>query len=169
MELWLILLLMAGAVILVFGICALCFWLQKWLPAEKFDERQTVDRGKGYRFAFFMGLFYYIGAFFYIQMTDAPSDVSVSLILVGLTVMLMALEFYWVLTDAAVARWTSPVKAMVGYFLLGVGHLGIAIYRLLAESWRFKDTTWLYAYMFMAVSLMGIGVVHLVQNLRNKE
>lgn len=169
MELWLILLLMAGAVILVFGICALCFWLEKWLPAEKFDERQTVDRCKGYRFAFFMGLFYFIGAFFYIQMTDPPSDVSVSLILVGLTVMLMALEFYCVLTNAAVSMQISPVQAMVVFFLSGAVHLGIAIYRLLAESWHYIDTTWLYAYMFMAVSLMGIGVVHLVQYLRNKE
>lgn len=169
MELWLILLLMAGAVILVFGICALCLWFEKWLPAEKFDERQTVDRGKGYRFAFFVGLVYFIGVLFYIMETDAPSDVSGSLILVGLTVMLMALEFYCVLTNAAIDRWMSPVKAMVGYFLSGAAYLGLALYRLLVESWRFKDTTLLYAYMFMAVGIMGIGVVHLVQYLRNKE
>ncbi len=169
MELWLILLLMAGTVILVFGICALYLWIEKKLPAGKFDERQTVDRGKGFRFAFNMGLFYYMGAFFYILVTDAPSIVSCSLIMAGIAVMLMALEFYCVLTHAAVGRWMSPVKAMVGYFLLGAIHLGIALYRLLLESWRYVDTTWLYAYMFMAVSFLGIGLVYLVQYLREKD
>lgn len=169
MELWLILLLMAGAVILIFGICALCLWIEKRFPSEKYDERQTVDRCKGYRFAFFVGLFYFIGVFFYIMETDVPSDVSGSLVLVGLTVMLMAQEFYCVLTNAAIDRWMSPANAMVGYFLFGATQLGLALYRLLAESWRFKNTTWLYAYMFMAVGVIGIGVVHLVQYLRNKE
>ncbi len=169
MELWLILLLMAGTVILVFGICALYLWIEKKLPAGKFDERQTVDRGKGFRFGFAVGLFYYFGATIYIVTVDAPSAVSCSLIMAGIAVMLMALEFYCVLTHAAVGRWMSPVRAMVGYFLLGATHLGIALYRLIVESWRYVDTTWLYAYMFMAVSFLGIGLVHLVQYLRNKE
>ncbi len=169
MTLWLILLLMAGVVILVFGICALCLWLGKRLPEGNYDERQMADRGKGYRFAFFVGLFYYFGATIYIVTVDAPAVVSCSLIMAGIAVMLMAMEFYCVLTHAAVGRWVSPVRAMVGYFLLGATHLGIALYRLLVESWRYVDTTWLYAYMFMAVSFLGIGVIHLVQYLRHKE
>lgn len=169
MELWLILLLMAGAVMLVFGICAFCLWVEKRLPVEKFDERQTADRCKGYRFAFFVGLVYYVAVFFYISVTDAPSAVARSLIPVGLAVMLMAVEFYCVLTHAAIPIWGSPVKAMAGYFLIGAGNLGRALFNLLAESWRYADTTWLYADLFMGVCILGIGLVYLVQYLRNKE
>jgi len=165
MELLVAVLLMIGAVALVFGVCALCLHLEKGLP-EEYDERQQVARGKGYRLAFFVGLFYYIGASAYVIIADAPAIASASLIMAGLAVMLMALEFYCVLTHAAVTRWVSPVKAMVGYFLLGGVHLSIAIYRLLMHNGRYESLVWQYAYLFISVCFVGIGVAHLVQYLR---
>ena len=155
-----------AAVVLIFGVCAIYRWAHKHRSEEKYDERQYIARGNGYRLAFFLGLFYYAGAACYMVIADATPIASAAITMAGLAVMVVALEIYCLMTHAAVARWVSPTQAMVGYLLLGGVHFGIALYRLTADRQRYKDVSWKYAYLFVAVCFLCLGISHLIVFLR---
>ena len=162
MMIWTALLLMLGAMLLLLGICAVYLRVERGWPKSDFDERQQIARGKGYRFAFWVGFLYYAGVGIYVAFADASSAVSSSLMLAGLMVTVSALEFYCVLTHASLPRWQNTKWVGVGSILLGVANIGTSLRTILVESEFYTSLAGAYAKMFTGVCFIVLGTVHLI-------
>lgn len=166
MNILIAVLIMIGVVLLILGICALCIWFERSFPANDYDERQQIARGKGYRFSCYITLLYYAAVSIYVATADPSSAVTSSLMMAGLVVMLLALELYCLLNRVGLAKWVNPVSTIVCFFGIGATQLGRAIYRLLFEEELYTTTAGAYANMFWGVSFIVLGTAHLIAYLR---
>lgn len=162
MTIWIALLLMVGALLLLLGICTIYLRVERSWPKSDFDERQQIARGKGYRFAFWVGFLYYFGVDIYVIFVDTSSAVSGSLMLAGLMVMVSALEFYCILTHASLSRWQDSKWAGIGFIILGITNIVTSLERILVKSEFYTSLAGSYAKMFTGVCFLTMGLVHLV-------
>lgn len=139
----------------LFGLCHLAVKLQRDFPSEKYDERQKIARGEGYRLAFWTGLVYSVVILIIIGFERLDSDAVVALITSGILVQAMVLHFYGFLTHSALPLGEKPMVSVVCFSIMGVMYL--AEYFFLYPSWY----QIVYGMCFLTIALL-----HLITHLR---
>lgn len=142
----------------LFGLCHLAVKLQKDFPSEKYDERQKIARGDGYRLAFWTGIVYYVAIMIAIGFEDLDSFSSVTLITMGILVEAMVLHFHGFLTHSALPLGEKPMISIVCWSIMGVMYL--VEYFFLYPSWY----QIVYGLCFLTMALL-----HILSLLRKEE
>lgn len=143
------------ALAVLFGLCHLAVKMQKDFPSEKYDERQKIARGEGYRLAFWTGIVYYVVAMIVIGFEDLDSFPSVTLITMGILVQAMVLHFHGFLTQSALPLGEKPVVSIVCWSIMGVMYL--VEYFFLYPNWY----QIVYGMCFLTMALL-----HLINHFR---
>ena len=117
-----IVLTLLGIFVLV-GVCALCIHAETKLSGQEYDERQSIERHKGYRFGFWVGLF---GQMICLLATvlccdgEADSKIQGVIRVTALLLPILGCFTYWTIKDVMLARWQHPTAAGVGFLLMGL-------------------------------------------------
>lgn len=111
--------------LVLLGIVLLCFgvaWLEKNFPTEKYDERQQLVRGRGYRLSFFVGiLFMLVAMAFMVYQVDGEKTVEPFLLVYFcLIIQAMVFHVYCLINHAALPFSEKPVVPLICYTFIGV-------------------------------------------------
>ena len=117
-----IVLTLLGIFVLV-GVCALCIHAETKLSGQEYDERQSIERHKGYRFGFWVGLF---GQMICLLATvlccdgEADSKIQGVIRVTALLLPILGCFTYWAIKDVMLPRWKHPMTLGIAFLLMSV-------------------------------------------------
>lgn len=164
-----LLLLIAGALMLL-GLCwGLLRWDKRRIKLNEYDERQNMERGNAYKISFWVGIAYYLvvvtlGAF------DGGTDDLHFLVMLGILIQLLVFSFCCLLTNAELPLSKNPGAAIVSDFLVGAWSLffvfrsGVSLGSKISELAYFD---WIE--LICGIGLIMMGLMQVIQLLRREK
>lgn len=132
----------------------------------KYDERQELVRGKGFKYAFFTLLFYNSAAACLIAaFKEIPIDSS-GFLMIGVIIQLLVYVIYAIWNEAYFSLNENPQKVMVALALIGLFNLFIGIYQI-AEG-RFLENgllTFRSMNFFLGIAMVIVFIVLAVKQI----
>lgn len=100
------------------------FWryMDNKVPLEDYDERQQFYHGRAFRFAFFVGVVYYVVAacILNVQRRNGADWIEPDLLVfIGVQLMICAFHFYCLLTQSALPFSDKGNGALANYAIMG--------------------------------------------------
>lgn len=152
------------------------FWryMDNKVPLEDYDERQQFYQGRAHRFAFAVGIIYYVIAFCILSVQRTNGVVWIEpelLVFLGVELMLCADHFYCFLTQSALPFADKGIGTIVSQALLGTCML--IRFRWGSEYWKGMPLTgpgvtkWLY--LTMGMTCYALMAMHLLTRLRKEK
>lgn len=164
MGIGVVLLVVFGVLLAMVLLCMAAIWLEKKAPGEDYDERQKIARGNAYRLSFFVGAFYFLGLFFYLEISKKLDHV-VFWLFVGMELQLMTFHIYCLLKRSALPFSKKPLHSAISYGLLAV------LWVVNFFSWRRADSRFAMGItdntlmqLILAVSFGALSVMYLISH-----
>lgn len=96
----------------------------------KYDERQDLVRGRGFKYAFFTLLIYnFVVPMFEICDVELPAD-STALFMIGAIIGLLVYVIYAIWNEAYFSLNENPKKVMIAFAFIGVFNLMLGVMRM---------------------------------------
>ena len=149
---------MIGAVAVLFGIGWLVHFLDRKITVKKFDERQQIGRDKGYRFAFWVGMLYFL-ALFCLLSFGCLKDYVLEAVMGGLLLQAISCHIYMFFTDSELPFSKKPTLIFAVYFALGFGYLYLAYDEVRIQ--QFLGITAIpWVKLMLAVTWLTLGLLY---------
>ncbi|MBQ2700828.1 MAG: hypothetical protein IJF65_06680 [Clostridia bacterium] len=174
--------LLIGAALALICLSALVIWLERRIPSKRYDERQKEAQGKGYKWAFWVGMVYFAT----LTLANAllpdgvPMDMNFA-ICIGLLLQAFIFAVYCNYKGAYFPLRCSPKANIILDYILGViflcegamtvRSLGITLEENYLEVIKFRDVrldaigadvlAWLQ--MIVAVMFLVLATVQLIR------
>ena len=164
-----ILLLLAGALVLLAACWLLLRMGRMRIQKEEFDERQSLERGNAYRLAFWVGIVYYI-VVISLGAMDGTAETLHFLVMVGILIQIMVFHFCCLLTHSLFSLVKNPRTAIGVDFLLGALNLYNALrgdVSLGSKASRLGTLGWIE--LLCGIVFIYMGLMELVQLLCSRE
>jgi len=104
------------------GVCVLCIYTETKLSRQRYDERQIMERHKGYRFGFWVGVFGQALSLIVMLLCcgDGQADPAL-LAVIGITALLLPILGYFTycaIKDVLLARSEHPAVSGIAFLLM---------------------------------------------------
>lgn len=150
-------------------LCAAVIWVERKFSSEKYDERQKIARGNGYRVSFWVSAVYYLIVMsVMIFQVEKPKTVEPYLLIFGgLILQVMASHIYCILTHAALPLSEKPWVAVICYLFSGALQLLTNDYSEPFPLVGRGSEAWVR--LMTAVSFFMLAAMHLISLLRREK
>ena len=164
----LMLLVLAGIVLVCLG----AVWLERNFPTEKFDERQQLVRGRGYRLAYWLGFVYLLISIpLLVGYTEGQKRVEpYLLVFCGFMLQNLVFHVYCLLNHAELPMSQKPLFTALGFLVCGILWLGNsynAQQRNPLSLVGYGSDGWMY--LMVAFTFLSMALMHLIQLLRREK
>ena len=169
MTVWHALLIMLGILAALVLLCAAVLWVERRFPSEKYDERQRIARGNGYRISFWVSTIYYlvVASVMLFKIEDTQTVEPYLLIFGGLILQIMVSHIYCILTHAALPLSEKPGVAIASYLFCGVLQLATNDYSNPFPLTGQGSQAWVR--LAIAVSFFALAVMHIINRMRREK
>lgn len=155
-------------------VCVLAVSMEKYLPSDKFDERQKIARGKAFEFSNGVGTAYYLGLLLYYTLHTGQSEWVLEpfiLILIGILIQLLSFHIYCLMTYSALPLGEKPITMIVGYSVLGAMYLAqYYLHRIDGNTVGFTGYESFNLFpLLIAFAFFSLAALHLIALLRKEK
>lgn len=164
-----ILLIIAGALVLLAVCWALLRWDKSRIRIHEYDERQSIERGNAYKLSFWIGIVYYLVVVTLGAFDGSTADLHF-LVMLGILIQVTAFSFCCLLTNAELPLSKKPGAAIASDLLLAVWFLfdafrgGVSLGTKVSELASFG---WID--LLCGLGILVMGLMQVVQLFRNRE
>lgn len=154
-------------------LCLASVWIEKNHPADDYDERQRLVRGRADGLSLGVGLVYFLGVLIVLerQVSGEKTVEPYLLVVVGVLLMMVVNHTYCLIGHAALPLSQKPVWCIVGY-------LTYALCDFVRFSWLmeyYEALSWvgngsmMIPHLLIGITAVYLALAHTIQLLRDRK